>query len=144
MSRTARDNARTPVQWDGTAHGGFTTGTPWMRTNDSYTEINVKSQQGDKNSVLRFWKRMLKLRKEWCDVFTHGSFEMFDMENLKTVVYTKTFKGVSFLVVLNFSGEKEKVVVPEGLQTGEVLVANVEGGDEAFLEPWEGRVYRVL
>ncbi|KAG2338836.1 glycoside hydrolase family 13 protein [Suillus weaverae] len=59
----ARDHARTPMQWNASAHGGFTTGTPWMRVNDDYPEWNAERQIGDEMSVHAFWKRALKVRK---------------------------------------------------------------------------------
>lgn len=51
-------------QWDDAPHGGFTTGTPWMRVNDDYATWNVAAEAKDADSVLNFWKNMLRLRKE--------------------------------------------------------------------------------
>lgn len=72
LIRTARDNARTPVQWDDGPNAGFTTGKPWMKINDNYRDINVARQVADPNSIHAFWRRMLKLRKEHSDVFVQG------------------------------------------------------------------------
>ncbi len=38
-----RDNARTPMQWDDSENGGFTTVTPWLAVNTNYVDINVKN-----------------------------------------------------------------------------------------------------
>jgi oligo-1,6-glucosidase len=80
--KKARDHARTPIQvsrktrlvlflsltlllqWNASAHGGFTSGTPWMRVNDDYKSWNVEIQERDPNSVLAFWKQALRTRKE--------------------------------------------------------------------------------
>ena len=41
----SRDNARTPMQWDGSENGGFTSGTPWLKTNPNTRDINVEAQR---------------------------------------------------------------------------------------------------
>ena len=65
FQRKARDHARTPLQWNGAPHAGFTTGTPWMRVNDDYAEgWNVEAEMKDPHSVWHFWKRALHLRRE--------------------------------------------------------------------------------
>ena len=51
------------MQWDTSAHAGFTTGTSWMRVNDDYKDCNVAAQVDDPDSVLGFWKRALQTRK---------------------------------------------------------------------------------
>ena len=146
MSQVARDNARTPVQWDASPHAGFTTGEkPWMRANDSYHEINVAAQQKDPKSVLAFWKSMLQLRKQFVDVFVHGTFEMFDASGDKTIVYGKTFGKNRVLVHLNFSSERQRVEVPWTWEGGKLLVSNVdeEEREKEWLAGWEGRIYDV-
>ena len=60
----SRDNARTPMHWDDSAQGRFTTGTPWLPVNPNYTEINAASQVNDKDSVFSYYKQLIRLRKE--------------------------------------------------------------------------------
>lgn len=74
--RMSRDNARTPVQWSSQENAGFTTGTPWLKVNDNYKEINVESQEEDPDSVLHYYRKLLALRKspEYKEVFTYGEF----------------------------------------------------------------------
>ena len=145
IQHVGRDNARVPVQWNDSPHGGFTTGTPWMRAHDLYPEINVEQQLNDPNSVLQFWKKMLKMRKEHVDLFVHGNFELLEKESEEVVVYTKTFEGEKVLVVLNFTGEKVEMVAPDGIDRGrlKLLVGNVDQPEEGTLAPYEGRVFRV-
>lgn len=66
LQRKARDNARTPMQWDETANAGFSPEgvKPWMRVNDDYRRYNVKTEQQDPNSVLNFWKKLIKFRRD--------------------------------------------------------------------------------
>lgn len=153
---TSRDNSRLPVSWSAERNAGFTTADqPWMRVNDNYPEINVEKQLDDENSVLRFWRSVLSLRKEHVDVFVHGDYEVFDYDNEATFTFTKRSKGGRVaLVCLNFSTERQKCSVPKELEGKklELLARNVvssdaEGrvgrGTEVELEAWEGRVYLV-
>jgi oligo-1,6-glucosidase len=112
MQRKARDSARTPVQWNGEAQAGFTSGKPWMRVNDDYPTVNAEAQLANPQpspgtlSVHAFWKRGLENRKKNKDVFVYGDFEMLDMEGQKVVAYRRWSKESAFITVLNFSGDK--------------------------------------
>lgn len=140
VDTVARDHARSPVQWDSSKHGGFTTGEPWMRVNENYPEINVESQLNDANSVLSFYKRALKMRKEHKDLFIYGQFEILDYDNEKVFTYIKEFDGTKAYIVLNFSDETVKF---EPLEKNlKLLEANVDNITDN-LTPWEGRVYLV-
>ena len=50
--RTSRDNARPPVQWEATASGGFTSGTPWTGLAPDVERVNVTEQRDGPMSVL--------------------------------------------------------------------------------------------
>jgi oligo-1,6-glucosidase len=138
-----RDNARTPVQWDSSPNAGFTTGKPWIRVHDNYEEVNVEAQLKNENSILAFWKRMLKLRKEHADLLVHGKFEIVDFDNTKTFTFTKIGEnGGKVLAVLNFTADAQEVNIPSALNTQDLqlLTSNVdEPGNQ--LSAWEGRVY---
>jgi oligo-1,6-glucosidase len=145
-----RDNARVPMQWDASPYAGFTDSKDgaWMRVHDLYPEINVERQQKEPNSVLNFWKSMIKLRKEHGDILTHGSFEVFEPDHEETFVFVKRWGGKCALVVLNFSNEDQTVKLP--LEDGKLRVGNyhdveererAEKGSERVLRPWEGRLY---
>lgn len=73
LRETARDNGRTPMQWDSSEHAGFSKGQPWMRVHDDYKQWNVKSQENDKQSVWSFWQAMLALRKKHLAII-YGEF----------------------------------------------------------------------
>ena len=112
MQRKARDNARTPVQWDASSQAGFTSGKPWMRVNDDYETVNVEAQLNDPNpspgmlSVHAFWQRALANRKEHKDVFVYGDFEMLDKDDKKVVAFRRWGEEKAFITVLNLSGER--------------------------------------
>ena len=77
ISRYSRDNARTPVQWNDSANAGFTSGNPWLPLNPNYKEINVSEQEGRADSVLSYYKELIKLRKspEYEETFVYGNVE---------------------------------------------------------------------
>lgn len=147
-----RDNARLPMQWDGSEHAGFTDCPegPWMRVHDLYGEINVERQVREgEGSVLGFWKKMLRFRKQHADVLVHGTFEEFGLDDERTFVFGKRLGDKRAAVVLNFTGEKQEVELPgyEGL-VFEIGSYDDAGKEEAgaegrmrMLRPWEGRLY---
>jgi alpha-glucosidase len=147
-----RDNARLPMQWDGSEHAGFTDCPrgAWMRVHDLYREINVERQvREDEGSVLGFWKRMIKFRKQHADVLVHGAFEGFGVEDESTFVFGKRVGEKRAAVVLNFTREEQEVELPdyEGLVftvgSYEDAAKQEEGaaGRGRKLRPWEGRLY---
>ena len=78
--QTSRENSRTPFQWNSSTNAGFTTGTPWLKTNKNYTTINVAAQEKDSNSCLNYFRKMVKLRKD-NEVLVYGKFTSLDKNN---------------------------------------------------------------
>ncbi|KAI5955631.1 MAL6 [Candida jiufengensis] len=143
----ARDNARTPMQWDDSENAGFSDHRPWSKVNPNYKEINVAKQLNDPNSLLNFYKKSLKLRKKYKDLSIYGSFEILDFDNKQTFTYVKSLKDAKSpkaYVVLNFSKDNAKF---ERLIDGqyELISTNVDKDefDEEKLSPFEGRIYIV-
>lgn len=142
----ARDHARLPMQWDDRSHAGFTDDDvePWMRAHDDYPHINVKQQENDAKSVLSYWKQMLKLRKEHRDVFIHGSFVAYDVENEQKFVYSKRFAEEVAVVVLNFTAKEQSFKLPAAFEGNVQLVqASIGAGEGERLVAYEARVYFV-
>ena len=125
-SRMSRDNARTPMQWSNERNAGFTKGRPWLKVNENYTEINVKAQENEPDSVLQYYRKLIALRKSeaYKEVFTYGTFEP-EYENVENVMaYYRVDKEKRVLVVSNFG--KESVTLRLAYPMGEVLLANME------------------
>ena len=100
----SRDNARTPMQWCGEKNAGFTTGTPWLKVNSNYPEINVEKQEKDADSVLNYYRSLVAVRKspEYKNVFTYGEFAP-EYADTATVMGYYRFDGEKrMLVVANF------------------------------------------
>lgn len=100
----SRDNARTPVQWSSEKNAGFTSGTPWLRVNTNYKEMNVESQEMDKNSILNYYRKLISIRKspEYSEVFTYGMFvpAYTDYDNI--MAYYREDDKKRILVAANF------------------------------------------
>lgn len=155
MSVLGRDNARTPMQWDASRHGGFTDSPrgPWMRANDSYAEINVADQLArPRSSVLGFWRDMIRFRKAHADLLVHGTFEVVGADDEKTFVFVKKRGGRDeemALVALNFSGEQQRAGFPAYEGGRWAFQFGNYGEDEAprasekgvVLRPWEAQLY---
>lgn len=114
-----RDNARTPMQWNNSINGGFTTGKPWFHVNSNYTEINVKQQLNDKFSILSYYKALIQLKKSDL-IYTYGKFSMVDAENEQIFAYTRSFKNNTVLIVANLTNEVSELNLPFELDISSV------------------------
>ena len=137
----ARDNGRTPFQWDASTNGGFTTGTPWLKVNDNHTTLNAQAHDKDPNSVLNYFRKMVKLRKD-NDVLVYGKYTLVDAENPNIYAYTRELDGKKMLIVLNFS--KQKAILKTGidLKNAKVLINNYTTIADEFL-PYQAVVYEL-
>lgn len=116
VSHFCRDNARTPFQWDDSANAGFTTGTPWMKTNPNYESINAASQIGDPNSVLSWYKQLIALRKnpKYQEAIVYGELIPYKEEQYNLMAYYRQGEENAVLVLANYQPEPQKVELPEG------------------------------
>lgn len=124
--RHSRDNARTPVQWNAGKNAGFTEGTPWLKVNPNYKEINVEAEMKDADSVWNYYKKLIALRKApiYKEVFTYGDFEpAYENEDF-LFAYRRKNEEKEILVAANF-GQKEKVL--KLAHGGKVLLSNLDG-----------------
>lgn len=112
--KMSRDNARTPMQWDSSPNAGFTTGTPWLKVNDNYPEINVAAQENDPDSVLNYYRRLTALRKspEYRQLFTYGKFRPAFEKSHRILAYYREKDNQRVLVAANFGREKQHLHLP--------------------------------
>lgn len=103
-SAMSRDNARTPMQWKDAPQAGFTSGTPWMKVNDNYPVINVEKEEGQPDSVLHYYRKLIALRKsgEYRELFTYGKFEPAYENADHVMAYYRILQGRRVLVAANF------------------------------------------
>lgn len=112
--KMSRDNARTPMQWDSSPNAGFTTGTPWLKVNKNYPEINVAAQENDPDSVLNYYRRLTALRKspEYRQLFTYGKFRPAFENSHRILAYYREKDNQRVLVAANFGREKQHLHLP--------------------------------
>ena len=143
----SRDNARTPVQWSAEKNAGFTTGDEtWFFVNPNYTEINVASQENDPDSILNYYRQLLKFRKEH-DIVIYGEYEEFYPESKDLFVYARYLDAQKMLVVNSFSENNVAFKAPEGfdLADAQLMLHNYTScgvcNNGFTLRPYETRVY---
>ncbi|HEX9333302.1 MAG TPA: alpha-glucosidase, partial [Anaerolineales bacterium] len=145
----SRDNARTPMQWDASERAGFTTGTPWIKVNPNYKEINVAAALADSNSIFHYYKKLIQLRKE-NPVIVYGTYDLILDSHEEIYAFTRTLKEERLIVILNFSKNSPVFHLPENtvFSSMELLINNYEVDSnedihEIALRPYEARVYRL-
>lgn len=132
-----RDNARTPIQWDASPQAGFTTGTPWLKVNPNYPEINVASQEGDDSSILAFYRRMVAMRKEH-PTLVYGDFAPIQEDHPSVFAYWRWDAEAAYLVLLNFSDNTQEFELDDRFDYSKLRI--VEANDLDFVEPKDGKV----
>ena len=111
-NKEARDNNRTPIQWDDSVNAGFNKGAkPWLKINENYTTINAASQINDENSIYNFYKKLLSLRKsdEYVNTFVYGKFNEVNPEIKNIFAYIREDENHKVLVVTNMKDNHEKI-----------------------------------
>ncbi|TAA69145.1 glycoside hydrolase family 13 protein [Planococcus salinarum] len=129
-----RDNARTPMQWNAEAHGGFTTGTPWISVNPNYSIINTTNKD-DEKSIYQFYKKLIEMRKTMA-IITHGNFTLLHREDENVFAYKRETSDEKLTVYCNFSSLQHAFPMPEG----ERLIHNydsLESSETLVLRPYE-------
>ena len=138
-----RDNARTPMQWEDSHQAGFTEGTPWIRVNSNYKEINAKQQLSDPDSIFHYYQKLIRLRKEK-PVIVYGAFEALYRDHEQIFAYTRTLEGEKLLTVCNFSEHVAEMEIPEEFQkNAKCLITNLgreDFGEKVTLKPYEAFV----
>jgi alpha-glucosidase len=146
--KNGRDNSRTPMQWNDRENGGFTTGTPWIKINPNYQEINVAQDVQNPDSIYHHYKRLIRLRKEH-PVAVYGTYDLVLEEHARIYAYTRSLDDHKLLVLVNLFDEETVLTLPKDLEyaTAELLITN-EGTDladgisnEMMFKPYESRVY---
>jgi oligo-1,6-glucosidase len=117
IKKSSRDNVRTPYQWNDTYQGGFTSGNPWLNVNKNYKSINYSSQMNDTNSILSFYKEIIRVRKE-NKVLVYGDFK--DLLVTKRVfIYERYDEKSKLIIAINISNKPQNINF-----TGKIVLSN--------------------
>ena len=160
-----RDNARTPVQWDASANGGFSPEgvTPWIAVNPNYPSINAEAVLADEDSIFYHYQQLVALRRgKLKDLMVYASFAPVDSvqvpHNEDEAVYAYTRTGgadgspanESLLVISNFTAEEQErdfAVLNEAREAGarvELVSSNYKDDAGSTLRPYEAKVYHIV
>ena len=119
----ARDNGRTPFQWDATENAGFTTGTPWIKINDNHNTVNESAEEKDSNSCLNYFRKMVQLRKN-NKTLVYGKYTLLDKNNPQIYAYTRGTGSDKILVLLNFSRNVVDWKITDQLKLSDQILIN--------------------
>ncbi len=148
QKQIARDNARTPMQWDHTANAGFTSGKPWLKVNPNHETYNVADEEKDPESILNYFKKTIRLRKS-NDALIYGNYHLLDPANERVYTYTRETSNQKFLVTLNFSPQTAKTSCGIDLQNAKIILNNYPVSEQpdlkefVVLRPFEAIVYQL-
>ncbi len=148
IGRIGRDNARTPVQWDSSATGGFTSGTPWIGVNPNTATINAEAQYDVPGSVFEHYRALIRLRHERT-VVADGSFRRLDAGADAVFAFERRLGDERLLVIANLSSTPQRVELgteaPVWASAQPILSnASAEGSGSDRFAPWEARVYETV
>ena len=146
IKAVGRDNARTPMQWDASENGGFTSGTPWLQVNKNYKTINAAAQVNDPDSVFAYYKKLIALRHT-NEVMVNGVYDVLIPDHPQIYAYTRTLGDKQLLVLCNDSEKEvgvpaeieEKIAGAQGM-----LIQNYKDVKAGVLRPYEAVSYTHL
>lgn len=142
-----RDNARTPMQWDDSEFGGFSTVEPWLGVNSNYKTINAKEALENRDSIFYHYKKLIDIRKN-NETIIYGDYELLNPEDENVFAYTRELNGEKILVVCNFKENPAKFRLKEDLEKEpEILLSNYKDSAlnlyELDLRPYEAIMYKI-
>ncbi|MFL0196408.1 alpha-glucosidase [Clostridium sp. WILCCON 0269] len=145
---SSRDNSRSPMQWNNTKNAGFTSGVPWFSVNENHRKINVENELREPDSILNFYKRMIRIRKEH-KVFIYGGYELILKDDDKVYAYIRSLESEKAIVICNLSREEVLYKYDKiKLKLSNLLLGNYDVNEEScitefILKPYETRIYKL-
>lgn len=145
---SSRDNARTPMQWDNSEYSGFSIDKPWIGVNPSYGEINVKTEQENENSVLNFYKKLIKIKKS-SETLIYGKYKLILADDENIYAYIRELNEEKYIIICNLSNnENEYIYEKEKLDFEGLILANYDvkihsQTTKINLKSWECRLYKI-
>nr|WP_298997788.1 alpha-glucosidase [uncultured Allomuricauda sp.] len=145
----ARDNGRTPMQWDNTTNAGFTNSKPWLKVHPNHKEgFNVEEQEKDTGSVLNYFRKMVQIRKDHLGL-VYGDYSLLLENNEQVYAYTRILDNEKYLILLSFSTEPAHIDLSnEGFGELSLIISNDlstadKGGGKFELRPYQACVYQI-
>jgi oligo-1,6-glucosidase len=146
----SRDNGRTPFQWNSTMNAGFTNGTPWLKVNPNYKNINAAAQENNPNSCLNYFRSLVKIRNNNIPVLVYGKYNLLDRNNSKVYAYTREGEGKKMLIILNFSASNAQADIKLSMVNAKLILSNYTGAplidrikSIVTLKPYQAVIYKL-
>lgn len=136
----SRDNARTPMQWNNEAFAGFSNVDPWIEVNPNYVDINVAENEKYQDTILNYYRELLKVRNSHEALLYGDYFEHFP-KHPHLIYYERKLDNDLLLVIANFRNKKTSFKPIHDLKTFNLILNNYQNIDENNLMPYEVRVY---
>lgn len=143
LSERSRDNGRTPMQWNAGKFAGFSSVDTWLSSPNNFKQINVEIEETDPDSVLNFYRKLVKFRKE-NKVVQDGDIKFFECANTDVIAYSRTLENEQLVVICNYRGKNINLTeknlsgyISEGYKK---IIGNYEGLEEN-LRPYEVVVF---
>jgi len=105
-----RDGCRTPMPWNGQAHGGFSPAEPWLPVDDTHLAMNVEQQESDRDSVLNLARKLIALRKARPEL-RQGAIELLDAPE-GVLAFRRTYEGKALVCLFNMDGVEKEMQAP--------------------------------
>ena len=135
----SRDNSRTPMQWDGTAHAGFTKATPWLEVAANYPTINVEKELAE-GKIYAYYQELIRLRKDY-DVISDGTYSGLFLDHPSIMGFVREYEGQQLLVLGHFYDGNVEIELPQAFRgrTATKLIGNgpVQYAEGLTLGPYE-------
>lgn len=140
LGQRSRDNGRTPMQWSGKKYAGFSEQTPWISIPSNYKEINVEAEEQDTDSVLNYYRKLVRLRKEY-PVIQEGNIDFLCQDQEGIFAYERVLGKQRLVVYHNLTEEEIPLPMPVEVSVGTLLLENYpqKYAGESFnsLRPYE-------
>lgn len=140
--KIARDNSRTPMQWDDSKNAGFSQGTPWYQVNPNYDEINIEKDRQSKKSVFKYYQDLIKLRHDE-DILTEGIYEELIPNDENVFAYRRDLDNKHWLVLVNMTSKTipmDNLKLNEVKNYSKVILHNYETQEDKQLRPYEAMI----
>ncbi|MCO6188223.1 alpha-glucosidase family protein [Rhizobium sp. L1K21] len=128
-----RDGCRTPMVWEPTETGGFSSVKPWLPVPPAHVIRAVSLQEEESHSVLTQYRRFLAFRKQHLPL-KKGDIRFIERTG-KVLAFERSYGNETLLCCFNMSGEDQTMTKPNGdLETleGHGLASELAGNEIRF------------
>jgi alpha-amylase len=129
----ADENKRTPLQWDNSSQGGFTTGTPWRAVNSDYTTKNIATQKSDATSLWNNYRKLIALHNNQA-ALRKGTYKSITASTTTAFSFLRQFQTENIVVVSNMAtsaaSNVQLTLTQGGIAAGSYVLVELLGGNQ--------------